>query len=147
MLDKLQRHRRIKPSVCMLSCFSCVQLFATQWTVAHQAPLSMGFSRQKYRRGLPFHTPGDLPNPGIETASLISPPLAVEFFTTSVTWGARKTQYQQSSTTWRKMIQEYIIIVFASASIIHATRPYYETKGSLSFLYIQYWPNYEQVFL
>ena len=43
-----------------------VQLFATPWTVAHQAPLSMGFSRQEYWSGLPFPSPGDLPNPGIE---------------------------------------------------------------------------------
>ena len=46
-----------------------VQLFATPWTVDHQAPLSMGFSRQEYWRGLPFPSPGDLPNPGIEPRS------------------------------------------------------------------------------
>ena len=45
---------------------SHVQLFATPWTVAYQAPLSMGFSRQEYWSGLPFPSPGDLPNPGIE---------------------------------------------------------------------------------
>ena len=44
-------------SVCMLSCFSRVQLFATLWTVAHQAPLSLGFSRQEYWSGLPFPSP------------------------------------------------------------------------------------------
>ena len=44
---------------------SCSTL-ATAWTVAHQAPLSMGFSRQEYWRGLPFPSPGDLPNPGLE---------------------------------------------------------------------------------
>ena len=48
---------------------SRVQLFATPWTVAHQAPPSMGFSRQEYWRGLPFPSPGDLPNPGIEPRS------------------------------------------------------------------------------
>ena len=42
---------------------------ATPWTVAHQAPLSMGFSRQEYWSGLPFPSPGDLPNPGIEPGS------------------------------------------------------------------------------
>ena len=48
--------------VCaVLSHFSCVQLFATLWTVARQAPLSMGFSRQEYCSGLPFPPPGDLP--------------------------------------------------------------------------------------
>ena len=61
---------------------SHVQLFATQWTVAHQAPLSMEFSRQEYWSGLPFPTPGDLPEPGIKTASLASPALTGRFFTT-----------------------------------------------------------------
>ena len=50
-----------------LSRFSHVQLFATPWTVAHQAPLSMGFSRQEHWSGLPFPLPGDLP--GIKPAS------------------------------------------------------------------------------
>ena len=58
---------------------SRVQLFATPWTVAHQAPLSMGFSRQEYRSGLLFLSPGDLPDPGIEP---MSPALAGGFFTT-----------------------------------------------------------------
>ena len=48
---------------------SRVRLFATPWTVANQAPLSMGFSRQEYWSGLPFPSPGDLPNPGIEPGS------------------------------------------------------------------------------
>ena len=76
---------------CMLSHFSCVQLFATPWTVACQAPLSMEFPRQEYRSGLPCPSPGDLPNPGTETLSLMSPALAGAggFFTTSATWEAR----------------------------------------------------------
>ena len=56
--------------VCVLSR---AQLFAASWTVAHQAPLSMEFSRQEYWSGLPFPSPGDLPNSGIEPASLLSP--------------------------------------------------------------------------
>ena len=48
---------------------SRVRLFAIQWTVAHQAPLSMGFSRQEYWSGLPFPSQGDLPDPGIEPRS------------------------------------------------------------------------------
>ena len=48
---------------------SCVRLFATPWTVAYQAAPSMGFSRQEYWSGLPFPSPGDLPNPGIEPGS------------------------------------------------------------------------------
>ena len=53
----------------VLSCFSRVQLFDTPWTVACQAPLSMGFSRQEYWSGLPLPSPGDLPNSGIEPGS------------------------------------------------------------------------------
>ena len=48
---------------------SGVRLFATPWTVAHQAPPSLGFSRQEYWSGLPFPSPGDLPDPGIEPRS------------------------------------------------------------------------------
>ena len=54
---------------------SRVQLFATYWPVTHQAPLSMGFPRQKYWSRLPFPSPGDLPNPGIESESAVSPAL------------------------------------------------------------------------
>jgi len=61
---------------------SHVLLFMTLWTVAHQAPLSMEFPRQEYWSGLPFLSPGDLPNPGIELASLVSPALASAFLTT-----------------------------------------------------------------
>ena len=60
---------------------SHVQLFATPWNAASQAPLSMGFSRQKYWSELPFPIPGDLPNPGIQSVSLVSPALAGRFFT------------------------------------------------------------------
>ena len=56
----------------MLSHFSHVWLFETLWTVAHQAPLSMGFSRQGYWSGLPCLPPGDLPDPGIEPVSHVS---------------------------------------------------------------------------
>ena len=55
---------------------SRVRLFATLWTVASRAPLSMGFSRQEYWSGLPFLSPGDLPDPGMQTGSLMSPELA-----------------------------------------------------------------------
>ena len=71
--------------VYVLSCFSCVQLFATPWTVAHQAPLSMGFSRQEYWSGLPCSPAGVLPYPRIEPASFMSLALAGGFFTTSAT--------------------------------------------------------------
>ena len=69
-------------TACMLICFSRVQLVATPWTVAHQAPLSMGLSKQEYWSGLPCSSPGDLPDPGVEPPSPESPALAGEFFTT-----------------------------------------------------------------
>ena len=53
----------------MTSCFCRVQLYATLWTIARQAPLSMEFSRQEYWSGLPFPSPGDVPDPGIEPGS------------------------------------------------------------------------------
>ena len=61
---------------------SCVQLLATPWPVARQAPLSMEFSKQNYCNGLPFPIPGHLPDPGIKPESLASPTLAGGFFTT-----------------------------------------------------------------
>ena len=65
--------------------FSRVWLFATPWTTADQAPLSMGFSRQEYWSGLPFPSPGDLPNPGIEPRSpaLQADSTIWDYFTTS----------------------------------------------------------------
>ena len=53
-------------ALCVLSCFSHVQLFVTMWTIANQAPLSVGFSRQEYWSRLPCPPPGDLPNPEIQ---------------------------------------------------------------------------------
>ena len=74
--------------VHVLSRFSCVQLFATDWTITHQATLSVGFFRQEYQSGLPCPPPGDLPDPGIKAGPLASPALAGRFFTTSVIWEA-----------------------------------------------------------
>ena len=68
------------------SHFSHAQFFATQWTVACQAPLSMGFSQQEYWGGLLLPTLGDLPELGIEPVSPAAAPLAGRFFTTSAIW-------------------------------------------------------------
>ena len=76
-------------SVCVLNRFSRVQLCVTLWTVAQQAPLSMGFSRQEYWSGLSCPPPGALPDLGIELASLASPALAGGSFTTSATCEAQ----------------------------------------------------------
>ena len=78
--------------VCVPSHFSHIQLFSTVWTVVHQAPLCMGFSRQEYWGGLLYPPSGDLPDSGIEPVSLTSFALAGGFFTTRTTgealiWG------------------------------------------------------------
>ena len=72
--------------VCVCESLSHVWLFAIPWTVALQAPLSMGFSRQEYRSRLPFPSPGDLPDPGTEPGS---PTLQADFF---YHWAAREAK-------------------------------------------------------
>ena len=74
--------------LCCAKSLNCVQLFVTLWTVSCQAPQSVGFPRQEYWNGLPFPSPGDLPDPGIKLESLTSPVLVGGFFTTSATWEA-----------------------------------------------------------
>ena len=74
-----KRHYNNKDNASMLSG---VSLFATPWTVAYQAPLSMEFPRGEYWCGLPLSTPGDLPDPGIEPASSVCLVLVGGFFTT-----------------------------------------------------------------
>ena len=76
----------VRVYLCVLIHFGFVQFFATLWAVAHQAPLSMGFSRKEYSSGLPCPPSGDLLDPGIEPMSLTCPALADGFFTTSDTW-------------------------------------------------------------
>ena len=90
----------------LLKLLSCVWLFATPWTVAYQAPLSMGFPRQEYWSGLPFPSPGDLPDPGIKPRSL-----ALQADRRFTIWATRDdpmlqlslcnfTFYAQCSCTW-----------------------------------------------
>ena len=69
-----------------VSLLSCVRLFATPWTIDHQAPLFIEFFRQEYWRGLPFLTPGDLPNPGIKPVSCTSCIGRWIFFKHCTTW-------------------------------------------------------------
>ena len=78
----------IQMCMYMLSRFSHIQLFVTTRTLAHQAPLSVGFSRQEYWSGLPCLLPVDLPDPENQPASLMSPALAGRFSTVSATWEA-----------------------------------------------------------
>ena len=77
----------VSTSLLLIRCVcSAVSYSEAPGTVAHQASLSMGFSRQEYRSGLPSPTPGDLPNTGVEPESLASSALAGGFLTTSATW-------------------------------------------------------------
>ena len=82
---------------------SCVWLFATPWTVAHKAPLSMGFFRQEYWSGLPFPSPWDLPNPGIEPRSLA---LKADTFV----WASREVfytyQYEATKSKFSNLLQD-----------------------------------------
>ena len=80
---------------------SRVYLFVTPWTVAYEAPLSMGFSRQAYWNGLPFPSPGDLPNPGIEPGS---PALQADAFTIWATWEAHKKGYMPNNWCSQTMV-------------------------------------------
>ena len=70
-----------------------VQLFVTPWTVACQAPLSMGLSRQEHWSGLLCPSPGGLPNPGIKPVSLTIPAFVGGFFTANATWVHLKMEY------------------------------------------------------
>ena len=86
---KLIRNKTKYSLLCLhVKSLQCVWLFVTLWTVAHQTPLPMWFSRQEYWSGFSCPPPKDLPNPGIEPASLMSPALAGIFFTTWATWEA-----------------------------------------------------------
>ena len=95
--------------VCALDCFSHVWLLATPWTIAHQAPLSIGFSRKEYWSGLPYPPPGDLPHPGIEPRS---PAWTGRFFTTEtpgkprrMRWGSSKKEQCKCSGQRKQPVQ------------------------------------------
>ena len=79
------RHLNYTSLLCCVQLLSRVRVFATPWTVALQAPLSMGLSRQEYWNGLPCPPPRDLLDGGIELGALRSPALAGGFFTTTAT--------------------------------------------------------------
>ena len=77
----------VSACMCAKSLQSCPTL-CYWWTVGHQSPLSVRFSRQEYRSGLPCPPPGDLSDPGFKALALASPLLAGRFFTTNTTWEA-----------------------------------------------------------
>ena len=89
---------------------SCIQLFATPWTVTHQAPLSVGFSRQEYWGGLPFPSPGNLSDPGIKSVSLLSSTLAGGFFTTKLPFCSSLSLFSQVQNIEQKSDIPYNLI-------------------------------------
>ena len=98
----------------VLSRFSHVWLFATLWTIAPQALLSMGFSRQKYWSRLPFPFPGNLPDPEIEFAFLKSPALAGGFLITSAIWEA---QSKCTNTQELKLISCWLAAIILTSCV------------------------------
>ena len=98
-MDRRAWWATVRVHVCVLICFSPAQLFATPWTAAHQAPLSMGFSRQEYWSRSSFPSLRDLSDPRMEPMSLTSPAMARRLFTTIATWGYRQWGRKESDTT------------------------------------------------
>ena len=86
--QQAMQEKNLKNNKVNVKSLSRVWLFVTPWSVAYQAPLSTGFSRQEYWSGVPFPSPGDLPYPGIEPASLMSPALAGRSVSPGATWEA-----------------------------------------------------------
>ena len=99
--------------VGVLRHFSHIWLFKTLWTAAFPAPLSMGFSRQEYWCELPCSPPGDLPNPGIEPVSLMSPACARVFFTTTA---AFIYIYNQASLFFTVIVLSVSFLIFIMIS-------------------------------
>ena len=135
----------------MLSHFNCVWLFTILWTVAHQAPLFIRFSRQEYWSELPFIPPGDLPNPGREPESLRCPVLEHRFFTTNATWeapciykgfsggsdskeSACNARDQGSTPSWEGALGKGMA---THSSILAWRTPWTEESGRLQFIWLQ----------
>ena len=95
-----------------------IRLFATPWTVAHQAPLSIGFSRQEFWSGLPFPPPEDLPNPGIKPKS---PALRANALT------SEPSSQPRALHTWhmRNSTQETLLSRFFTGSVTPVTKPFF----------------------
>ena len=95
-----------------MKSLSHVRLFVTLWTIANQAPLSKGFSKQEYWSELPCPPPRDLPDPGMEPVSLMSLALAGRFFTTSATWEAIYCESGQAEALlWGHQLPGHLIVM------------------------------------
>ena len=122
-------------TVCMLSQFGYVQLFATPWTVAHQAPLYMGFSRQEYWSGLPCPPPGDLPSLGIKPGS---PTLQADFLLFESPGKPKNTGVDSLS-----LLQGIFPTQESNRGLLHCTQILYQLsyQGSQNFK----WPLYSGI--
>ena len=125
--------------VWLPSHFSHVQLCAILWTVAHQASLSMGFSRQEYWSVLSCSPPGDLPQPGIKPVSLTSPALASKFLTTRATSEVPEIwmKWKKVTQTCRKWTESCSVV--SNSLLLHGYSPWNSLgqntgAGSLSLL-------------
>ena len=115
---------------CHLSGFSRVQLFATLRTIACQAPLSMGSSRQGYWNGLPCPSLGrGYSKPSDQTASLKSPALAARFFTTSATWWGSVKMRVGYDRGWRRLLRVPWTARRSNQSILKEISPEYSLEG------------------
>ena len=109
--------------MCVCCHFSYAWLFVTLWTVACQAPLSMGFSKQEYWSGLPYPPPGDLPDLGMEPATPASPALQADSFPTEPP-GKPYKEYMRvliESTqpgTWRTVCIKYMLVITCNIILI-----------------------------
>ena len=129
--------------------FSHVRLLATPWTAAYQAPPSMGFSRQKYWSGLPFPSPGDLPDPGIEPRSpfltkvlifkaMVFPVVMYGF----ESWTLKKTEPRRIDAfelwCWRRLLRVPWTERISNQSILKEINPEYSLEGLMLKLKLQY---------
>ena len=111
---------RVCMGVCVCACMPShsgrVRLCVTLWTIAHQSPLFLGFSSQEYWSGMPCPPPGDLPDPGIEPTSLMSPALAGGFFTTRATWEDQEGVYIHAKAYVCKCVCMHVCVSCTCAS-------------------------------
>ena len=126
---------------------SHVRLFATPWTVAYQAPPSMGFSRQEYLSGLPFPSPGDLPDPGIKPGS---PALEADALTSEPpgkpngceSWTIKKAEHKRIDAfelwCWRRLLRVPWTARRSNWSILKEISPEYSLEGLMLKLKLQY---------
>ena len=104
----------------MLSLFSHIRLFATLWIIAYRALLSVGFSKQEYWSGLPCPSPGDLPHPGIQPVSLVSPALAGRFFTTSPVCGLSACHSQPSRNIRVELLFFFSLVLLLLSELVES---------------------------